>query len=532
MASAARPQSSGEEQATVRSMAEAGLDSLDFLSANAQADRAIRLLRKPDISLRQFTARAWKIVEPAVAFVPNWHIDAISEHLEACSAGEIQRLVINIPPRFMKSLNVSVMWPCWEWSYAPWLRSLFSSYAEALSKRDSLKCRYIIQSNWYQRRWGHVYQLRKDQNEKLRFDNTETGFRVATSVDGMGTGEGGDRIVVDDPHNVREGQSEKALEAVREWWDQAMSTRGNNPATTVRVITMQRVNEADLTGHVLAKERGYVHLKIPMEYDGKKTVTTIGWSDPRTKVGELELLKVDLGSYGTAAQFQQEPAPRKGAIFQEEWFRYYTTTDRPIPGVHTMPPVMSEYIQSWDMAFKGDKDTALELGSDFVVGDVWSRNGAQIYLRDQVRGQWELPETIRQVTALSEKWPDANAKYIEDKANGPAVVSSLRAKISGLILLDPKELGGDKVARARAAAPVAEAMQIFIPHPDLAPSFDVGAWLIEITKFPRATRDDRTDAAVQAWLVLQQHIKASTFRKPPGDDKQKSPAAAAAQQRF
>src|SRR5688572_24031655 len=176
------------------------------------------LLRRPSLveeidqevarrSLREFICQAWPTVEPATEFVPGWHLDAICDHLEAVTRGGLRNLVINIPPRHMKSLAVSVFWPCWEWITLPERRWLFSSYAASLSIRDSLKCRRLIESPWYRANWGDRFQLTSDQNAKQRFENNKSGYRLATSVGGTATGEGGDRIVVDDPHNVNEAES-------------------------------------------------------------------------------------------------------------------------------------------------------------------------------------------------------------------------------------------------------------------------------------------------------------------------------------
>ena len=148
-----------------------GLLDLDILEAE-QARRSLRI----------YIEKAWSVVEPGREFISGWHIDAICEHLEAVTRGEIHRLLINIPPRHMKSLLVSVFWPTWVWATAPESRWIFASYAEKLSTRDSLKCRRIIQSQWYQKRWGDRFTLTSDQNVKTRFENDKTGFRLATSV--------------------------------------------------------------------------------------------------------------------------------------------------------------------------------------------------------------------------------------------------------------------------------------------------------------------------------------------------------------
>jgi len=223
--------------------------------------------QRAEESLHQFVQKAWHVVEPATEYIDGWHIKAICDHLAAVSDGRIRDLLINIPPRHMKSLTVAVFWPCWVWTTRPGTRWLFSSYAQQLSTRDSVKCRRLIQSPWYRSNWGDAFTLTPDQNQKDRFENSRGGHRLATSVDGSNTGEGADIIVCDDPHNTREARSELRRENVRIWWDEVMSTRLNNPNTGARVIVMQRLHEADLAGHVLAKG-GYEHLCLPAYYEG------------------------------------------------------------------------------------------------------------------------------------------------------------------------------------------------------------------------------------------------------------------------
>jgi predicted phage terminase large subunit-like protein len=286
-------------------------------------------------NLKLLIRRAWHVVQPGTKFTDGPHIDALCEHLTAVTRGQIRNLLINVPPRHMKSLAVGVFWPAWEWISAPQRRWLFASYASTLSERDSNHCRRLIQSQWYQSRWGSRFRLCDDQNAKHRFENDKSGSRIATSVGGWATGEGGDRVVVDDPHNVVDRESEAArLEALR-WWDESMSTRLNDPKTGAKVIVMQRIHEKDLSGHVL-EQGGYVHLCLPAEFEtSRRCVTVIGWRDWRKAEGELlwpdrvgpkEIAEFrrTLGSSAYAGQFQQRPSPAGGARFRAEWFRYFT----------------------------------------------------------------------------------------------------------------------------------------------------------------------------------------------------------------
>lgn len=489
--------------------------------ADVQAERCRR-------SLGYFTRQAWRLVEPGSPFVPNWHIDAIAEHLEAVSRREIRRLIINIPPRHMKSLGTAVFWPAWEWLQRPETRFLFASYAASLSTRDSLKCRRLIQTEGagqddpdrtvvekvgYQGLLRLLYgdeawELTGDQNAKTRFENTRTGYRLATSVGGTATGEGGDVIVIDDPHKADEAESDVVREGVIEWHDGTMSTRLNDPKTGAEVLIMQRLHEADLTGHILAQDDGHgqwTHLCLPAEYEPRHPFV---WpDDPRTEPGELlwpdrvgpdELvaLKRQMGSYKTAGQLQQRPAPEEGGILKRAWWRWYPP-DAPWPHFH-------EVVQSWDMAFK-DTD-----GSDYVVGQVWGRFFADKYLLRQVRRRIEFTETVHAVRDLT-GWVEqrlpahrAHAKLVEDKANGPAVIATLRHEIAGLIAVDPE---GDKVARARAVAPDVEAGNVYLPGFANGDGSDydrtrtegwVQQLVDECAAFPNAVNDDQVDALSQA----------------------------------
>lgn len=390
-----------------------------------------------------------------------------------------------------------MFWPTWEWISAPWLRWIYASYAQNLSTRDSLKCRRIIESNWYQERWGAIYQLTSDQNVKNRFENNRTGLRLATSVGGIATGEGGDRLVCDDPHNVLEAESDAIRKNTLQWWDEVMSTRLNDPKTGARLLIMQRSHYDDLAGHVL-EQGGYEHLCLPAEYEkpkgGTKYTTGIGWSDPRNEEGELlsperfgpnEIaeLKRRLGSYAASAQLQQLPVPRGGGIFKRDDFKFYTR--------ETLPTEFDEVLQSWDCSFK-KTDTA-----DFVAGHVWARKGAQAFLLDREHERKSFTETITAVRRMSSNWPQAIAKLVEDKANGPAIIDYLTKEIPGLIPVDPQ---GGKEARAFACQPIVEAGNVWLPHPDIAPW--VTELLDQLCKFPKVTHDDDVDAMTQALMRM------------------------------
>lgn len=523
--------------------------------ADADLDTMLSSLNKREIAeldadlageympLADFARSAFGLLEPARDYIHNWHIDAICDHLTACTRLQITNLIINIPPRHMKSLLVSVFWPCWVWSYLPHTRWMTMSYNESLAIRDAVKSRSIMRSSWYQSHWGHVWSFSGDQNVKSRYENNHYGFRMAGGVAGTATGEGGEFIIVDDPHKVQETNSEKSLMTVSHWWSDTMSTRDNTPGETVRVIIMQRIHQRDLTGSVLERMAGdgtkYELLCLPAEYEDTtkyfdqmgldKQVSEIGFDDPRSIHNELiwperfnrpyvKSLKVSMGTFTSAGQLQQRPAPSTGGIFKKYWWRFWQYPDQRLLPVQVfgedgepitlpllmLPRVFDRVGQSWDMTFK--KTTS----GSFVCGQVWSQYKANLYLLDQVRGRWELTDTVKQVIMLSDRWPEAQGKYIEDKANGPAVQSTLREKIAGIVMYTPR---GDKVARAQAASPRCESGNVYLPHPQNAPWI----WgLIErFANFPN-DREDEIDTFSQIadmWSPRQKHTWGTRRRR-------------------
>jgi predicted phage terminase large subunit-like protein len=382
-----------------------------------------------------------------------------------------------------------------------------------MSIRDSVKCRRLIESPWYRERWGGRFALTSDQNTKGRFDNNRSGYRLSTSVGGAATGEGGDRVVCDDPHNVQEAESHSVRRATLEWWDVVMSTRLNDPRTAAKVVVMQRCHQLDLSGRLL-EQGGWEHLCMPAEYEPSRRSTSIGWSDPRTEPEELlwpdrfgpdeiNSLKRSLGSYAAAGQLQQRPSPAGGGIIKRHWFRYFQPRGANLPPVVApmpdgtqlsiiaieAPHRVDQQIQSWDCAFK-DLQT-----SDYVVGQIWARLGSMYFLGDQVRAKMDCPSTVKAVRDMTTKWPATLAKLIEDKANGSAVIQMLTQEIPGILPVNPE---GGKVARAAAVSPLIEAGNIYLPHPLWAPW--VNDFIEECAAFPNGAHDDQVDAMTQALL--------------------------------
>lgn len=475
-------------------------------SALLESLRFEQTKRKAEGSLIEFTQQAWEAIEPGTQYVDGWHLHAIADHLEAVLDGEIRDLIINMPPRHMKSIQVAVMWPVWSWIAEPNLRWLFSSYAGSLSVRDSLKCRRLIQSPWFQDRWGHVFQLTGDQNAKTFFENDRYGYRFATSVGASTTGHGGDIIVCDDPHNAIEAQSDTIRETTIEWWSQAMSTRLNNPQTGRRVVVMQRLHENDLTGHLL-KEQGWEHLCLPAEYEGRRVMTSVGWTDPRKKEGELlwperfdrvsiDKLKKQLGTYGAAGQLQQRPAPSEGGLLRRSWFHLWQKDE----------PKLKFILQSYDTAFtektSGDPTACTVYGVfahegryHVMVLDTWAEHLDYPSLRKKVADEWAA-------TYLNGYRPDL--VLIEQKGSGQSLIQDLRRLGISIATYNPGR--ADKVTRVHRIAPLLEAGLLFVPESKKFPGQPM-TWaqklIDQAIAFPNAEHDDLVDTMSQALIYLQ-----------------------------
>jgi predicted phage terminase large subunit-like protein len=478
-----------------------------------RAEKARRLLR-------EFVEQAWHVLEPTTVFVPGMALDAICEHLQAVSEGRIGDLIINVPPGTAKSLLTAVFWPAWVWIDHPETRFIFASYNAALAIRDSVRCRALIESSWYQERWGDRFQLREDQNEKKKFENDRTGYRVIATI-GSGTGERGDYVVMDDPHSVDQAESDTERQTAVDWWSGSMSTRLNDFETGHRVVIMQRLHEADLAGDLIEKG-GYELLRLPEEFEPEnRCSTSIGWVDPRTEYRQLlwpehrtrehvERLKVMLGSYRFAGQYQQSPRPAGGNLFKNWWWKYWApagaglppVTVRNVEGVELkiypvdLPAEFDEVLQSWDLTFKDTRS------ADSVAGGCWASKGSSRFLLDQVCGRMDFPKTLAAIRAMTEKWPEAHRKLVEDKANGPAVIAMLQHETSGLIAVNP---AGGKIARANAVSAVVEAGNVFLPHPMIAPWVD--GYLAELSIFPNGKHDDQVDQTTQALNRLSNGLR-------------------------
>lgn len=228
------------------------------------------LTKAAEKSLRRYIEQAWRVLEPDMPFLSNWHIDLLAEYLEAVTAGQIRRLLVNMPPRYMKSLLISVLWPTWEWIRHPGRRWIFVSYTESLALKHSVDRRTVLQSSWYQGRWGDRVVLAPDQNEKGEFLNTARGHMIATSIGASILGKGGDRLVVDDPHNPTQIESETQREGAVHYFRHALPTRLDDKKRGAIIVVMQRLHERDLSA--VCQDLGYTHICLPAEAETRTTI--------------------------------------------------------------------------------------------------------------------------------------------------------------------------------------------------------------------------------------------------------------------
>ncbi len=444
---------------------------------------------------RDFVRMAWPHVEPGTTFIPNWHVDCVADHLEAVFYREINRLAINQPPGTMKSILGSVLWPAYCWTQAPESKVIAASFSDRVVERDALRSRQLMETPWYQARWGHKWQPNKKRWNIKEFRNNRAGFRFSVTVAGSVTGEHAHYQLVDDPIKPLDASlgkvDTKKLQAVIEWWDGTMSSRLTHPLNP-RVIMMQRLHPKDLCGHVL-KDNAYEHLMIPMRYEPKRAffINATKAKDPRTKEGELlwtkrfdeEALKVRERELGASVpgQEQQRPAPAEGNVVNPKWWQRYKV----------LPPNLTDWIVSCDLS---GKET--EAGS-YTVLQVWARRNADYFLVDQFRKRCDFTVQVEALMNLCTRYPQIKTKLVEDKSNGTPLITTLKRHVSGVQQWPPKgEAKGDKYACLNAVAYMIKSGNVFIP--DDTTSVWSEEYVIEHTNFPNHDADDQVDATSQA----------------------------------
>lgn len=415
-------------------------------------------------------------------FVVAPHHAQIINALERVERGECKRLMVSVPPRHGKSELVSIAFPGWFIGRNPDKRVILASYGASLAHKLSRQAR-----NQFSLHGTSVFGLGLADDSASVSDWDIAGHRgglSALGVDGSATGKGMDLGIIDDPFkDMAEADSEVIRENVMTWYRSVFRTR-LHPGGSM-VIVQTRWHPEDLAGQLLkeAAQSGeqWEVLNLQMVDDATGEPLWPGRYAPE----EIESIRTDVGSRVWEALYQGRPVAQEGGLFKRAWWRRYSTPPKGF--------LFEQLIQSWDLAFKDTKN------SDFVVGQLWGRTRSDVhnagyYLLDQVRGRMDFPATCAAIASMSLKWPGALVKLIEDKANGPAVITALRGTIDGIVAVNPE---GGKESRASAVSPLVESGQVYLPNTAWA-----DALIDECSSFPRGAHDDQVDALSQALLRL------------------------------
>jgi predicted phage terminase large subunit-like protein len=448
-----------------------------------------------EMSFYEFFKAAWIVVEPAVPLSTNWHhkyiCDTLQEECERIIRQEpkTKDIIINVPFRSTKSLIVTVMFPVWAWIKSPKLRFITSSYSATLSIELATKSRDIIFSDWFKKRWGDVFHIKKDQNLKERYENNHIGMRRATSVGGTVTGQGGDFLIVDDPLSPQMANSATERDNANEWYRTTFYSRLNQADIGVRIIIMQRVHEDDLSGFLLDRETrlNYKHICIPAtNTDGNikpKSLekfynkdTGLFWED-RFSQKVLDDYKNALGTYGYAGQLQQTPTPLDSGMIHRDWFR--------IDRFRKDEAIVNFIIDPAYTANQKNDPSAL-------LAYTYTENKWQIV--DCVNVRKEFPELVKFIPEWVQKngYTNKSRIYVEPKASGKSIVQTL-VRETGLNVKEDKPPTKDKVARVSDISASLESGRVSLLN---------GKWneefLDQLTKFPAAKHDDMVDCLVMA----------------------------------
>jgi predicted phage terminase large subunit-like protein len=432
-----------------------------------------------------FLYRCFLHLNPGAQFLPNWHIRAIAHQLERIRRGEITRLIINLPPRYLKSITVSVAFPAFLLGLAPRRRIITISYGDELSAKHSSDFRSVVNSSWYQRAFPEMRIARNTEGELV---TTKRGFRRTTSVSGTLTGLGGDLIILDDPQKPIDAQSETRRNSVNQWVTNTLMSRLDNKQTSPVILVMQRVHMDDLSGFLSSSSDEWEVLSLPAIAETEALVP-IGPNEfyPR-KIGEAlhpahesieTLLKLQqtLGPDVFAAQYQQAPVPAGGAMIKRSWLRYYDKVPANIP--------CSRIIQSWDTAAKDGAQ------NDWSVCTTWLVADENYYLLDLVRDRFEYPLLRDTALELAKRYKPHEI-LIEDASTGVALAQELGKK--GDFFVTPIKIDRDKIGRLYVQQGKFSAGRVWFPRsaPFLA---DLE---MELLTFPQGRHDDQVDSIAQA----------------------------------
>lgn len=404
------------------------------------------------------------------------HTDLVVQYLQRIADGEQLNLLIEMPPRHSKSMTVTETFPSFFLSKNPDKKVITAAYSDGLAKKFGRLNRNKFSE------FSHLFGLGLADDSKSNTQwsiNGKLGQMIATGIGGSITGEGADLMIIDDPiKNSKEARSKTIRDNIWAEWEATLSTRLQDNASLIIIQT--RWHEDDLTGRMLSQSpRDFIRLRLPAiaedEDDllgreiGEPLAPELGYDEEWALQKEMEV-----GSKVWSSLYQQRPAPESGDIIQREWFNYYTV----------LPARLDRIVISWDMTFKSGKD------KDYAVGQAWGIKGADKYLIDEIRGQFGFTQTLQAFKTFKAKHHEASAILVEDKANGPAIIDTLKREISGIIPVEPN---GDKVQRLEAASPQIEAGNVYLPEN----AEFTKDYIEEMVAFPNAKHDDRVDATSQ-----------------------------------
>jgi predicted phage terminase large subunit-like protein len=432
-----------------------------------------------------FLRRCLMTLNPGQPFLPNWHISAIAHQLERIRRGEIRRLIINMPPRHLKSLTVSVAFPAYLLGLEPWHRIFAISYGSELSSKHASDFRSIVESPWFRRAFPEM-QISRSLEEEVW--TTARGFRKSTSVYGTLTGLGGDIFIIDDPQKPVDAQSDTQRNRLNQWVSNTLMSRLDSKETGVIIVVMQRVHLNDLSGYLM-ESGGWEVLTLPAIAEQDETIRIGEGEYHRRAAGEalhpalepltsLERLRHQIGSDVFAAQYQQIPVPPGGCMIRRDWLRYWDKLPE--------RSYRTRIIQSWDTAAKDGAQ------NDWSVCTTWMQVDNCYYLMDLTRGRYEYP-CLRDIAIAQAQKHRPHCILIEDASTGTALSQEL-TKIyhGGSVRLVPIER--DKIGRLYVNQAKFEAGLVLFPkNAPFLPELEA-----ELLTFPQGKTDDQVDSITQA----------------------------------
>lgn len=440
------------------------------------------------ISLSPFIERSLAELNPTTEFIPNWHVDVMADALEKCFAGKIKRLIINVPPRSLKSHSVSVAFVAWLLGHAPSEQIICTSYAQELADKHAMDCRTLMMSEFYRKLFPT--RLSPEKSAVADFLTTQRGYRLSSSKGGALTGRGANFIIIDDLLKPDEALSDTARQAANDWFGHTLYSRLNNKQTGCIIVIMQRLHEDDLVGYIQRLEPWHV-LSFPaiaeqdeiFEIETPLGTRTVGrrageaLHPEREPLAVLEQLRLRLGEYVFAGQYQQAPAPLGGGFVKAEWFKTYTESNKPV--------AWDLVFQSWDTANK-----ATEL-SDHSVCTTWGVKGKNLYLLHVLRKRLEYPQLKCAVREQASAFAARNI-LIEDKASGTQLIQDLIADgMHGVSRYQPKL---EKIMRLHSVTSTIENGFVYLPEA----AHWRAEYLHELVTFPNGRFDDQADSTSQA----------------------------------